>query len=194
MNKTDNYLNYNELAEPVLFNCWKHHKNFLHQQIDKIITNNLEIKAFCKNLLLLGHSTIDLYFGNLSPQIIGNEIIDILKTSNYYLPENYQSYLQTNNGYQIVEISDQSTWALLWGDLNNRYLHIHPAKYSLHCKRLRATTLKTTLVAILYSKLNKISINLDLINMVRIEYLSESPIKSYNESKGLAELIRMIEY
>ena len=77
------------------------------------------------------------------------------------------------------------------GNLAERYIHIHPAKYSKHTIRVRATTLKTVLTLCV----NKIPIrddasqNLQTVNKQRSLFLQLSPIKSLNEKdSGILKL------
>ena len=74
-----------------------------------------------------------------------------------------------------------------------RYVHIHPAKYSRHTIRVKANTLKTVL-ALKYASIklmDKPNYNLQEVNRIRVELLGFSPIKSIR--KGDSEILRLWE-
>nr|WP_157470911.1 hypothetical protein [Draconibacterium orientale] len=73
----------------------------------------------------------------------------------------------------------------------NRFIHIHPAKFSKHTIRVRATTLKTVLTLCVHKIpiLDDTELNLMAVNQQRSSYLQLSPIKSLDdENSGILKL------
>jgi hypothetical protein len=185
----------------VQFNCWKHHKKFISEQIifysslGESIISGKEFESIKKNLLSIGNSQMDLYTGNLKPAEIINDIIVALSKKMVYDQNSYKTWLY-NEGkdYRILTVSDKSKWTLTYGSDSSRYLHIHPAKYSIKTLRVRSRTLKTAIAAILFSGINNIK-NLDLkaVNEARKTFLKESPVKSYSDDYGIGKIIILLK-
>lgn len=125
---------------PVLFNALKHHLPTLK----KFISNP---PPHWKNeLFVIGHSLIDLYVGDMSVSAIIQETIQALHKLNVLNLSNYESWLESANGYRIIHLSDGSKWTLRRSRANDvQYIHIHPARNSLHTIRVKSETLKTAI-------------------------------------------------
>ncbi|MGD8305690.1 MAG: hypothetical protein PVF17_03470, partial [Ignavibacteria bacterium] len=81
---------------PVTFNCWKHHAKYLIANAKILNGRNIPDQELKKILLQIGSSQMDIYLGDISPQIIGEEIIDKLKNDGLYFIEDYKSWLSEN--------------------------------------------------------------------------------------------------
>ena len=178
---------------PINFNCWKHHAVFIKKQIESIHTIN-ELEKLGTILLKIGESQMDLYYGKLSPAVISKEIACLLKSKKVYLKEKFNKWLQENNeNYQLVTIFDKSVWALRLGENIERYIHIHPGRYSPHTRRVKALTLKTAILTLCCEKMGEPKLSgKELINDVRKKYLSEPPLKSVSVDSGLGKLLELL--
>jgi hypothetical protein len=175
---------------PINLYCWKHHTGFIKQQI-KLIKNNNDLDLLKVVLLKTGNSQMDLYWGKLSPTEISEQVILILHENNIITYKEYFNWLLKNeNGYQLVALKDKSVWILRPGENFEKFVHIHPGRYSPHTIRVKATTLKTAIFILAFIKVSGIHvINTETINHIRQKYLNEPPIKSYINSPGLTRLI-----
>ena len=177
------------IPEPVLLHCWKHHLPFILTEIENYKNSeDFDIESFNKILLTIGNSQMDLYLGALSPQSIGKEAIEILRSENLLEKEKYEQWLKENNHYQQVTLSDQSNWTLRLGNQDNRHIHAHPSRYSAHSLRIDANTLKTIIVYMIEYERDSDSFTLEKVNTVREKYLQLSPIKSISTDKGIGAI------
>lgn len=177
---------------PVKFNCWKHHVRFIKKQISGLHTEE-DIKQLKKFLLLIGRSQIDLYAGDYSPLNISVIVIEELKNRNLLNYNSYKLWLNKNGeNYCLITLPDQSTWTLRPGGEIKRYVHIHPGRYSLHTKRIKATTLKTAICILAWQKIfPKIIIDLKIVNKLRKEFVLAPPLRSLKHNTGLDRLLNL---
>ena len=131
---------------PLTFNCWKHHAGFIKKQIKFYRNEKISGEELQKTLLVIGGSQMDLYVGKLSPQEICDEIISKLRSTEVLAFEDFKQWLfEKGNKYKLIKISDHSVWTLRLGNQEERYVHIHPGRYSPLTLRVKALTLKTAI-------------------------------------------------
>lgn len=172
---------------PVTFNTHKHHFRFLLQQIG--VWKTLDWENVEPELLLIGENLLDLYTGNLTVEEICNQCIHFFRTGNINNKDSFLKWLQPCE-YRKITISDSSEWVVKEGNDSERYIHIHPAKFSPHNIRVRSTTLKTV-IALMINAVNiseQMNENLLTVNQIRTTYLQLSPIKSLHRGKGILQL------
>jgi hypothetical protein len=181
------------VPSPINFNCWKHHSGFIKQQI-KLYSRTSEKIQLKKHLLIIGESQVDLYFGELTPSKISREIISYLKKEKSFSFDRYIDLLSKDGkNYKLIQLSDKSSWTLRLGENQERYVHIHPGRYSPHTKRVKATTLKTAIMILCFEQTGEIeSINTESVNQIRKIYLNETPLKSLSKASGLKRLIDLL--
>ena len=183
------------IPKPFLFNCWKHHKHFIQNEINKLVKTDsiAAIELLKKQLLIIGESQTDLYVGDLTPVQIVTSITAYLKTSNIFEPDKYKKWILENDiDYKIITIEDESCWTLRIGEQEDQYIHIHPCRNSMHSIRVRSLNLKTAIAVIVWTRLNGLKeIELSTVNYVRKEFLAECPVKSLDISKGLNKIIQL---
>jgi hypothetical protein len=84
-------------------------------------------------------------------------------------------------------------WVLRLGEQAERYIHIHPGRYSPHTVRVKASALKTTIAASVWMKiLNQAKLTVELLNYVRKEILGTSPVKSLEATEGFVKLFKLV--
>ena len=179
---------------PVLLNCWKHHLGFIKEQIKTIrFGESKSLDDIKQNLLTIGESQMDLYMGELSPAEIGRQVIDCLNESGIFSFNDYKTWIaKEGREYKLVTLNDDSIWTLRMGADKERYIHIHPARNTFNTIRVKATTLKTTIILLCWIKVyGGLYSDLEIINKVRKDFLSEPPLKNVSVNKGLAKLISL---
>lgn len=179
-----------QIPPPINLNCWKHHAGFIKKQIESVkeIKDLDQLKVY---LMKIGESQMDLYFGCHSPADISEQTLNYLHHKKILSCNQYQDWL-TKDGkdYQLVELKDKSVWTLRLGDDDERYVHIHPGRYSPNTVRVKATTLKTAIFLICFEQLGEIkSFETETVNNIRKKYLNESPMKSFSSASRLGRLI-----
>lgn len=182
---------YAEIPEPITFNPFKHHFRFLLKEVERWNTTEL-IK---ENLLQIGNNLTDFYIGKLTVYEICNECSEFFSKQNISNYAAFNQWLDRSHG-QKIRLSDGSDWLIRKGENKDRYIHLHPAKFSRKTIRVRATTLKTVLALIATSATQSESGNQDLrtVNKVRTELLSLSPVKTLHPAdSGILRLLNLFE-
>ena len=181
------------LIPPINLNCWKHHAGFIKNQIESVqsIRDLDKLKAI---LLKIGESQMDLYYGNYSPSEISGQIINCLKQKKVFSFGLYKDWLTENKtDYQLLTLLDGSIWTLRLGENVERYVHIHPGRYSPKTRRVRALTLKTAIFTLCFERVSEQkSSGIELINQIRKKYLNEPPVKSVSRESGLGKLLELL--
>jgi len=181
-----------KIPVPITFNPYKHHFHFLIDETGK--WQNMSWDIVKTELLTIGNNLIDFYLGDLSIDQICKETIDYFSDKNIENRDKFIIWLNAAN-YKKIMLSDQSEWLIKEGVNPERYIHVHPAKYSAHTIRVRATTLKTVIA--LQTHYVKIhgdpKTNLNAVNNIRIKMLGLSPIKSLKPGTGILRLWELFE-
>lgn len=182
-----------DLSKPVLLNCWKHHAGFIGSKIREYKNSREpDLNKLLKELLQIGESLMDLYLGELAPGKIAEDVMTYLKKQMDLSRNNFQNWLtEEGNDYRIISLEDTSKWTLRLGEKSDRYLHIHPSRYSPHTTRVRSSSLKT---AIIYGIIEKQETEdqLSFINRLRKEFFELPPLKNLKSATSLLNLIEIL--
>jgi len=180
----------NDIPTPILLNCWKHHLEFLRGKI-KQCSNLQEIAEDIKSL---GENSIDLYLGQLTPKEISEEVIALLLNNQILAEEQFRIWLRESpKRFRELDLSDGSRWTILPGTKSNRYVHIHPSRYSSNTIRIKAHSIKTAVgLVIMHSKKSFSQIPLENINEIRQNMLGLSPIKNAKVSVGIKRAYQLL--
>jgi hypothetical protein len=178
---------------PITFNCWKHHAGFIKDQIKSLHHAKISEEHLRKILLVIGESQMDIYLGKLSPQEISDNIVIKLKKMNAYKFKDYKNWIcEEGKEYKLVKISDNSVWTLRLGNKKERYIHIHPGRYSPKTIRVKALTLKTAIAALIKYGNDIHLINTACINDVRIKILNSPPVKKVSADSAVLRVINIL--
>lgn len=141
---------------------------------------------------VLGNSQMDIYYGELDIPALYQEIMQYITHAGVGEEAAYTAWLQQAGGYRELTLSDGSRWILLQGIEPGKYIHIHPARYSLHSLRVKATTLKTAIACLVYYPGNKAP-DLEALNEVRKTVLQLSPVKGTAQCHHLWKVMAMLQ-
>lgn len=184
-----------ETESPVLLNCWKHHAGFIKSKIIEFRdSEKFDFASFRKNLLRIGDSLMDLYLGELPPYEITGYIINLFIRNNIISRDRFILWLnEDGNEYREISLKDNSVWTLRLGEQIEKYIHIHPSRYSPQTIRVRALTLKSAILYLILNETNKnVEGNLQFINEIRKEYLNQPPLKSISPKSTLPKLVLIL--
>ena len=177
-----------KFVKPITFNTYKHHFHFLLEILP--LWQHFSWEKVENEIKVIGENLIDLYLGNLDVEQIYNECITYIESINIHNKTGFDNWLLPHQ-YKKIVLSDGSTWILKSSINKQKYIHIHPGKYSTRSIRVRGTTLKTALTvmyfAICTNNLNQI--DLRFVNLIRSKYLGISPIKSLQHNQGLKRIL-----
>jgi hypothetical protein len=179
-----------DAAPPVLLNTWKHHAAALRRRIHAIG----DLSAFAAELVVIGNELMDLYLGELCPAEIGRQVVEQLTADTCLSSSSFRLWVQSGGGYRMVDLSDRSRWVLRLGDEADRYVHVHPGRYSPHTRRVRANVLKTGAMVLAYVNVHGGDArDIQLVNNVRGKYLALAPIgKELTGGQGLGGVIDVL--
>jgi hypothetical protein len=188
-------MDYKELIpKPILFNCWKHHLGFIKKELNTIkVKDEKDIKDFVKRINIMGNSLTDLYIGLISAGEITNYILKEIDNLNLIEESSYKNWLHNENrDYKIIKLPDDSTWTLRYGNEKERYIHIHPARYSVYSVRVKSISLKTaSLLFLMIKQFGGSTEDINIINKLRVKYLKASPLKTISSGSGLGKVIEL---
>jgi hypothetical protein len=181
-----------QIPEPLMFNPLKHYLPFIRDYIN-IKAEEVKYpgsKIFIKELSHLGTRVMDIYTGTLPAGKIFEEIIGFLELNKMPGRELYMKWVGTSyHNYKIIALSDGSQWTLKYYDDETRYVHIFPARSSLHTFRVKANTLKS---AILYLVLiGKDFISENDLNRTRA-LAGLSPVRDIADVEAITEMIEIL--
>lgn len=177
------------IPEPFLFNPLKHHlayiKEFYFSEPDQT-----KIKELIREIKHLGTSVMDVYTGHLSIEEILNEVRLILKRRELLSAENFSAWTGKNySDYKLVTLSDDSQWTLKYYESDSRFVHLFPARSSPHTFRIKANTLKSSIIYILI--IGKDYVTGEDLNRTR-ELAGLSPVKEIAEAEAISEMIEIL--
>jgi len=137
---------------------------------------------------------MDLYHGPLSPREIADAVMAELVSARRETPGEFRKWVEAVGGYRVIEFpEDTSRWVLRAGD-GERFVHVHPARYSPHTVRVRAPVLATAVLALAYAGLHGGDpASRPVVNAVRREYLGLPPVgRDPSSAEGIGAVIELL--
>jgi hypothetical protein len=184
-----------DVPPPILFNPWKHHAGALRQRIaDTVRGGETALAALPGQLLVIGTELMDLYTGPLSPADISSRVLAVLTAEGRLPWEAYRPWVEEGGGYRVVTLpEDQTCWVLRLGAEGDRYVHLHPGRWTPDTRRVRANVLKTAVMVLACAGVQGGDPRaVPLINRVRQQYLGLAPIKELAGDQGLAVVLDLL--
>jgi hypothetical protein len=180
-----------KITEPFLFNPLKHHLGFIREFVNLNIDEPAsDIQHLARELKHLGTSVMDIYSGSLPTGRICSEVEEFLIKKDIFRQDAYSAWVGVDmNCYRIITISDGSQWTLKYHENNNRYVHVFPARNSQHTFRVKANTLKSSLLYCIL--IGKDLVTGDDLNKVR-PLLGLSPVKDTVDNEAITEMIEIL--
>ena len=180
----------NCMPEPILFNCWKHHQEFILKEIRKIGAK-ADLQRLRTSLKQIGDSTTDLYIGSMNLEQIGAFILSFLEEYNLMTQGDYLGWInESPDLYKTLPFPDQSIWVLKIGIEPGRYVHIHPGRNVPLTIRAKANVLKTAIAVNAKALIDQSNpLGIESVNTVREELIHLDPIKFVTLNQELGRLI-----
>jgi hypothetical protein len=181
---------------PVLFNTWKHHAGALRRRLADVRAAGVAaLGVLPEQLLVMGTELMDLYTGTLTPAEIGARVLDALRAEDRLTWPKYHPWVEQNGGYRMLTFAeDGSQWVLRAGAEDDRYVHLHPGRWTPHTRRVRANVLKTALMVLAYTAVNGGDPrDVAVINRVRQQYLGMAPIRELMGDQGLGVILDVLQ-
>lgn len=130
------------ISLPVAFNPWKHHLEFIRSAVARY-RGNPEALLWLKRISgFMGGTLLDVYVGRLGlPELVG-QVVRIAEQQRALTPEGLGRWIGLPVcSYTRIMLSDGSCWVVKPGRQPDRFLHIHPGRFSAHTERCRPSTL-----------------------------------------------------
>jgi hypothetical protein len=183
-----------EVPPPVLFNPWKHHAEALRRRIREAAAGGEEgLAALPERLLVVGTELMDLYTGVLTPRQIGEEVLAALREEGRLERDDYRRWVEEHRGYRLLTAAaDASVWVLRFA-ADERYVHVHPGRWTPHTRRVRANVVKTAVLVLADAAVHGGNpLDVQQINTVRRKYLGLAPLRALTPDQGLDVMIDLL--
>ncbi len=178
------------LPLPIAFNSLKHHLSAIKDFLKNEPFNHENLYTYKEIVNSIGGSLIDYYTGDLTPQQIAEQVIYQLKSMNIHHRLSFDKWVESDGkNYQCLYLNDGSKWALKSAKLEDRYVHIHPGRYSDRTIRVRSTTLKTALAYGIVKAIFDMDFSVESINFARQNLVLLPPMSS---KSSLAPVTRLL--
>jgi hypothetical protein len=185
-----------ETPAPVLLNTWKHHAATLRQRIrETVAAGPKALELLADQLVVIGTELMDLYTGDLTPAEIGGRVIEQLRAGNRLDRAEYRAWVEAEGGYGVLTFAeDGSRWVVRYAAEDERYVHLHPARWAPRTCRVRANVLKTAILVHAYVGVHGGDpMDRATVNVVRRDYLGLAPIgRDLSGDQGIGELIELL--
>jgi len=184
-----------ELPFPVVLNGCKHHAQVLRERIALAAAGGeASLEGLAGQLVVIGTALMDLYTGRLSPAEIADRVLAALDAHNRLSLDAYRAWVQANGGYQVLTFpEDGSRWVLRLGDEADRYVHVHPGRWSPATLRVRANVLKTAVMVLADAAAHGGDpLDVARINRVRGRYLGLPPLVALAGERGLRGVLDVL--
>lgn len=137
---------------------------------------------------------MDLYFGDLTPALIAEEVLRQLRDAKLLELEVYRTWITDQGGYGVLTFAgDDSRWVVRLAEGSDRYVHLHPARLTPLTRRIRSNVLKTAIMVNAYVLVHGGDpLHSGLVNQVRQKFLHLSPMRGVSNGQGLGPIIELL--
>lgn len=185
-----------DVPSPVLLNTHKHHAGFLRERVSRAVAEGTDgLRTLAGELVVVGSKLMDLYHGPFAPREIGERVVASLKKSGHTDAASFRAWVEAGGGFRVIEFpEDTSKWVLRYGDETDRFVHVHPARYSPFTIRVRANVLITAVMALAYTRLHGGDpLSRAIVNAVRRDYLGLAPVgRDPSGDEGIGAVIELL--
>lgn len=184
----------NTIPVPLVFNPLKHHmgyiRNFILENTGPGRTDaNIEV---IRELRHIGGSVMDVYTGEMDHTEIGDEFLCYINTKKISDRKIYSKWAGTGAlDFKTIYLSDGSQWVMKYHDNEQRYVHFFPARFSPHSFRIKANTLKSAILYLIF--IGKDFVTEEDLNTARA-ISSLSPVRDIFDAEAITEMIEMLRY
>lgn len=184
-----------DVPPPVLLNRWKHHAGAIRAAIAHAVQTRGDgaLPHLAAATVVVGNDLMDLYTGPDTPAELAVAVLETLRRAGTHTPEAFAADLAANGGYRVIDAPDGSRWTLRQGHADDRFVHLHPGRWSPKTMRVRANVLKTAILAHADALLTGGDpAELARVNRVRREFLGLAPVEAVAAGEGLGLALRAL--
>ena len=183
-----------DIPPPILFNPHKHHAGFLRERVRQAVAED-GLRTLADELVVVGGKLMDLYHGPFSPREIADQVMTHLRKAGHDNPPAFRAWVAASDGYRVIEFpEDTSQWVLRAGNEDDRFVHLHPARYSPFTIRIRANVLTTAVMSLAYTgRHGGDPLSRPVVNAVRRDYLGLAPVgRDPSGDEGIGSVIELL--
>jgi hypothetical protein len=184
-----------EAPPPVLLNAWKHHAAHLRLRIREAVAGR-SLTDLAARLVVVGTELMDLYTGRFTPAEIGAQVLEQLRSEGRLEPAAFGEWVAEAGGYRVLTFAEEgSRWVLRHAAGDERYIHVHPARWAPQTRRVRANVLKTAVLALAHAGVHGGDpADLRRVNEVRRLHLGLAPMgRALSGDEGVGVLIELLK-
>jgi hypothetical protein len=177
---------------PLLFNPLKHHLGFIREFVNNSIESGrmTDKTSIVRELKHLGGSVMDVYSGALYPDKICEELLSFLNAKKLLKKTPFIIWAGKDpKEFKTITLSDGSQFVLKYYDHGERFIHSFPARLSPHSFRIKANTLKSSILYQIF--IGKDFITEEDLNMARA-IAGLSPVKDVFDTEAITEMIEIL--
>ena len=180
------------LPKPIAFNCWKHHLGYIKSVLNSNDLNSGSHLNIQETIQLIGESQVDFYYGSLDPNSISNQIISQIESKIALNIHDYKEWISSEGSdYKNIFLSDGSNWTIRLGQSDERYIHIHPSRYSKKTIRVKSSTLKTVIAYFYQYGFIDDQLTAEKVNRVRHKIVKLPPFKSTSPLVAVSRILNL---
>jgi hypothetical protein len=142
----------------------------------------------------MGTELMDLYTGPLPPGAIAAKVLALLEADGKLPAAVYRPWVEENGGYRTLAFADDGTvWVLRASD-EERYIHLHPGRWTPQTRRVRANVLKTAVLVLAHTAVHGGDVrDVKLVNHLRGAHLGLSPMREVLGDQGLGIVLDLLQ-
>lgn len=176
------------IREPFRFNPLKHHLEWIRDFTEW--KAEYSGPSLIKEIRHIGTSVMDVYTGRLTIEEILMQITETLENEGFLSRSSFSAWAgKAYPDFRLATLSDGSQWILKYNSDENRYIHLFPARSSPHTFRVKANTLKSAILYIIFN--GKDYVNEEDLNRARAK-AGLSPVKKVAETDAVSEMIEIL--
>jgi hypothetical protein len=186
-----------ETSVPVLLNAWKHHAGFLRRAVvETVDAGPTALAELARRLVVIGTELMDLYTGRFTPAEIAAKLLAQLDAAGRRDEPAFAEWVAGGGGYGVLTFpEDDSRWVLRHAAGDERYVHVHPARWAPQTRRVRANVLKTAVLVLAHAGIHGGDPrDLSVVNAVRRDHLGLAPVgRELSGDQGLGVVIDALQ-
>ena len=124
----------------------------------------------------------------------GKQVKGLLEADSRLPPAVYRPWVAEGGGYRTLTFADDGTvWVLRAAD-EERYVHLHPGRWTPQTRRVRANVLKTAVLVLAHVAVHGGDArDVKLVNQLRAAHLGLSPMREVLGDQGLGVVLDLLQ-
>jgi hypothetical protein len=127
------------------------------------------------------------------PADIAARVLELLAAEGKLAPEVYGPWVHEGGGYRTLTFPEDGTVWVLRASQDERYVHLHPGRWTPDTRRVRANVLKTAVLVLAHVAVHGGEPrDVALVNRLRAEHLGLPPMREIVGEQGLDLVLELL--